>query len=227
MSDNIHEHHRKRLREFYNKHGFTAMTPCQVLEFMLFYVIPRKDTYPIAQKLIEKFGTVSGVLDATVEELVTVDGVGPSSAVFLKMFRDAFGIYLAEKTNAENKFYSVKNVGKYLRGKFTGKKNEIAMLMCFDSEMNPVSCTELSEGNKDNTEISIKNVTEKAAKCNASFVVIAHNHPGATAIPSKEDINTTVAIADSLSKSGILLLDHLIFADEDYISFSQSNLLDG
>ncbi len=227
MSVNTHEHHRKRLRDLYGKHGFTAMTPCQVLEFMLFYAIPRKDTYPIAQRLIDKFGSLAGVLDATVDDLSKVEGIGPSSAVYLKMIRDIFGIYIAEKTDAENKYYSVKNVGNYLRGKFTGIKKEIALLMCFDSEMKPVSCTELAEGTKDSIDISVKSITDEAQKCNAAFVVLAHNHPGATAIPSKEDINTTLAIADDLSKSDILLLDHLIFADGDYISFSQSNLLDG
>ena len=227
MSGNIHEHHRKRLRDFYGKHGFTAMTPCQVLEFLLFYAIPRKDTFPIAQSLIDKFGSVSGALDATVEDLSKIEGIGPSSAVYLKMIRDIFGIYVAEKTDSENKYYSVKKVGNYLREKFTGKNNEIALLMCFDTEMKPVLCTELSEGSKDSIEISVKSITDVATKCNAAFVVLAHNHPGGTAIPSKEDINTTLAIADNLSKSDILLLDHLIFADGDYISFSQSNLLDG
>ena len=96
-SENIHENHRDRLRDMYLKGGFKNMAPHQILELMLFYAIPRKDTNPLAHKLIDTFGSLSGVLEADPQDLVAVDGVGKSTAAYLKMFIDVFQIYEREK----------------------------------------------------------------------------------------------------------------------------------
>lgn len=224
-SENIHENHRERLRDMYLKGGFDSMAPHQILELMLFYAIARKDTNPLAHKLIDRFGSVAGVLDADPEALMTVDGVGKSTAAYLHMFVDVFRMYEMEKSTHTDQLTSVKDIGDRLRPCFIGAKNEKAFLLCLNSNMSVLSCDELSEGSINFTGIDFRKVVGIALRVRASFVVLAHNHPGATAIPSSADIATTRSVQDVLKELGIVLLDHLVFDDTDFVSMTQSGYI--
>ena len=225
MTENNHDQHRNRMRELFRKSGFAEMNQEQILEFILFYAIPRKDTKPIAQRLLDKFWSFSGVIEAAENELSSVEGVGHATACYLKMFREVFGIYLLEKTEKIETRYSVDKFGNYLKPYFQGAKKEIAMLLCLDTELNIVSCVELSHGSFDSIDLNAKQVADVAMQYKSTHVILAHNHPGATAIPSQEDMDTTIALQNYLKEADIVLLDHLIFSERDFISLYQSNLL--
>ena len=222
MHDNKHDKHRNRMRDKYLNDGISNMTPQQILEIILFYAIPRKDTRPIAENLICKFGSLHGVFNADLKELIEVEGVGESAAIYLKLFHDVSAFSAFEKNES---LFSVKQIGEYLRPKFIGETNEIALLLCLDKNMKVVSCVELSKGSEDSAELNADDIVVTAKHAKAFYAVLAHNHPGATAIPSKADIDSTVKIYALLKKSDIILLDHFVFADGDFISFRQSDLI--
>ncbi len=213
------------MRKIFAESGFSGMTQCQILEYMLFFVIPRKDTNPIAQDLLSKFGSLAGVLEANTDDLLSVDGIGKTSAEYIKMFHEALADYSSVRKTADNKNYSFDKLADVLKTRFSASEKEIAILICLDKEMQIISFVELTEGNSDNLWIDPKKVAEAAIGYKSSYVILAHNHPGATPIPSKEDINATLALQPMLKNRGIELIDHLIFSDEDFISFIQSGLL--
>lgn len=225
MAENTHSQHRNRMRELFRKSGFSQMNQEQILEFILFYAIPRKDTKPVAIRLLEKFGSFSAVIDASEDDLSKVDGIGAATAFYLKMFREVFGIYLLDKNEKQEGRYSASQIGSKLLPYFIDAKNEIAILLCLDSSLNIISCVELSQGSYDSIELDANEVVHAACGSNSTHVVLAHNHPGNTAIPSKEDIESTLSLQSILKEHDIVLLDHLIFSDMDFISLFQSNLM--
>ena len=224
-SENIHENHRERLRDMYLKGGFDSMAPHQVLEFMLFYAIARKDTNPLAHKLIDRFGSITGVLEADPEDLMAVDGVGKSTAAYLKMFIDVFKMYETEKSSGFEQLMSVKELGAFLRPYYIGERNEVAHLLCLNANMTVITCEEISRGDIRSTGLSFRRVAEIALRVNASFVVLSHNHTGATAIPSNNDIATTQSAQKVLKELGIIVIDHLVFAEGDFVSMAQSGFM--
>ncbi len=225
MSDNTHNNHRDRMRELFRKSGFSEMSQEQILEFILFYSIPRKDTKPIAIRLLDKFRSFSGVIDASEEELSEVEGIGAATAFYLKMFREVFGIYLLEKREKHEGRYSINKIGSAMQPIFMNAKKEIAILLCLDSSLNIISRVELSQGSYDRIELDAKEIVQNALRFNSTHVILAHNHPGNTAIPSREDIESTLSLQSLLKEQDIVLLDHLIFSDKDFISLYQSNLM--
>jgi DNA repair protein RadC len=224
-TENIHENHRDRLREMYLKGGFKSMAPHQILELMLFYAIPRKDTNPLAHKLIDTFGSLSGVLEADPQALMAVDGVGKSVAAYLKMVIDVFQIYETEKNKDFHQLYTTDDFGRYLKPYFIGARNEISYLICLDGNMTLIACVELSQGDISSTSFSHRKIAEIAFRVNASYVVLAHNHPGATAIPSTSDIMLTQESQKILKELNVFLIDHLVFSDGDFTSMASSGYI--
>lgn len=222
---NIHEDHRERLRERYIKEGVDGMEPHTVLELMLFYIFGRQDTNPLAHELIDTFGSFSGVLEAPVEDLAAVKGMGNKSAVFLKLFLDVYRVYLTDKKSNVKKLSTVAEIGDWLMPRFIGRRNEIVMLLCMDSKNEVISTNILFEGSVNAATFSVKALVSTALRVNAAGIVLAHNHPGGLALPSKKDVVTTLRIKFVLESIGLTLIDHLIFAEGDFVSLAQSNLL--
>jgi DNA repair protein RadC len=213
------------MRELFQKSGFSEMSQEQILEFILFYAIPRKDTKPVAIRLLDKFGSFSGVIDAGEDELSEVEGIGAATAFYLKMFREVFGIYLLEKKDKQEGRYSLNKIGSALQQSFMNVNKEIAILLCLDSSLNIISQVELSQGSYDHIELDARAVIQAALYNNSTHVILAHNHPGSTAIPSRDDIESTLSLQRILKEQDIILLDHLIFSNKDFISLYQSNLM--
>jgi len=223
----IHEKHRERLRTVYKDGGIDSMQPHQVLELMLFNVIPRKDTNPIAHRLINTFGSFYAVLDADIADLEKVEGVGSRTAVFIKLFSDVFRYYEKNKVENRTKDLDISDIGRIMKPSFAGLKNETAYILCLDSSMNILANAKISDGKVNGAYINFRQISEIALRCNANFLVLAHNHPNATAIPSQQDIDLTKDLQRALSYLNIVLFDHLIFSgiDGDYISLAQSGYL--
>ncbi|MBE6891045.1 MAG: DNA repair protein RadC [Ruminococcaceae bacterium] len=225
MKDNVHENHRERMRERYLLNGTDGMEPHEVLEMMLYYTIPRSDTNPIAHRLIDTFGSFSGVLDASADDLAKVCGIGSKAAVFLKLFNDVRRVYETDKVKNTTRVTSFDEIGQYLMPRFIGRRNEIVMLMCLDSK-NEIICSQiLFEGSVNSSTLDIRKLVGIAIRTNATSVVLAHNHPGGLAVPSIKDIQTTQSIMKILNQLKIQLTDHIIYAGNDYISLAQSENL--
>lgn len=220
--ENLHEGHRKRMRERFIKSGLDDFAPHNVLEFLLFYSIPRGDTNPIAHRLIDSFGSLSGVFDATPEELMKVKGVGESTAILISMVPQMARKYLEDKADSVNVMGGCSDIGTYLLPKFVGRTNEALMMVSIDNKNKIISCSVVAEGTVDSAKVSRRRVMEEAMKVNATRVILAHNHPRGVAVPSSEDVVMTREIGKLFAQVGIELVDHIIIADDDYVSMAAS-----
>lgn len=222
----IHDGHRQRLRERFLKEGLENFTEVQVLEILLFYCIPRQDTNPIAHALLERFGSLAGVLEAPVSELKKVTGMGENAATFLSLLMSTCRYYRMCQTAQPKFMTSVEDYGGYLVECLRGRRNEMVYLLCLDAKCKMISCKEIGEGSVNSASVPVRRVVEMALGDNATSVVLAHNHPSGFAMPSEEDILTTHRLAMALNAVEIRLVDHIVVADGDYVSMVQSRQYD-
>lgn len=218
----MHKGHRDRLKKRFLEYGLDSFTDIQVLELLLFYVIPRRDTNPIAHGLLDRFGSLAQVLEAPVSELEKVKGVGHEAAVFLSLIPAAGRFYMMDKANQSKALTTIEQCGQYLMPYFFGRSVETIFLLCLDAKCKVLCCKEIGEGSVNAAGISVRKIVETALAANATSVVLAHNHPSGIALPSPEDLQTTKRAATALRAVDIHLIDHIIVADEDYISLALS-----
>lgn len=218
----VHDGHRARLRERFLQEGLEHFTDIQVLELLLFYCISRRDTNPIAHALLDHFGSLSQVLEAPVEELSSVSGIGENTAVFLHLVTQVGRAYLTDRASRIKVLPTLESCAQYMQPLFFGQKVEMVYLLCLDAKCKVLSCRKIAEGNVNATGLSVRKIVETALSANASSVVLAHNHPGGLAIPSAEDIQTTHRVAAALQAVDVRFVDHIVVADDDYVSMVQS-----
>ena len=220
--EHSHMGHRKRLKNRIVNYGLDSFEPHNVLELLLFYALPQGDTNGLAHDLIQEFGSLSAVFDAPYESLMKVKGVKEHTATLIKFIPEITRYYLNDKTSDVEILDSPEKVGKFFVAKFFGKTNEVVYAAALDNKYRLLNCTPLFEGTVNAANITIKKIVDFAMKSNSSILVIAHNHPYSTALPSKDDIVTTRRIREALAAVEIKLIDHIIVADDDYISLAQS-----
>lgn len=219
-----HDGHRQRLRERFMAEGLDNFTQEQVLELLLFYSIPRVNTNELAHDLVTHFGSLSQVLEAPVDELMKVPGIGESSAVFLHLISEASRYYQINRNMHEKVLNTLDKCAQFLIPHFVGRRNETVFLLCLDAKCKLLCCREISEGTVNAAGVSVRKVVEAALAVNATSVILAHNHPSGVAVPSPEDVMTTQRVADALRTVDIVLADHIIVSDDDYVSIRQSKL---
>lgn len=227
MAENLHKGHRQRLKQQFLEGGIERLNDHQVLEMLLFYSIPQKDTNELAHRLIQRFGSLSGVLDATPEILCEVTGVSQHTATFLTFCRSLLNRYYQVKNSDVKILSSYAAIGRYLHSFFINERNEKVVLLCLNNRQEMLYCGALSEGSLTETTFSIRRVVQIALQCGATAAVLAHNHPAGLAMPSKEDVFATRQVANALKGIGVQLLDHLVFAQDDYTSMRQTSKFSG
>ena len=220
--ENIHEGHRERMRDKFLKSGLDSMASHEVLEFMLYHSVSRQDTNVIAHNLINAFGSLPAVLDAPYEELLKVKGVSKVTATFIKFELQLMRRYFYEKTELSTSIKSVSDCGKYLLGRYIGYDNEVASLLCMDNKCSVLGFEIICEGDIGSAVFSSRKIIEAVIKYKATTAILAHNHPGGIALPSNDDIEATKGIISALSHVNVILLDHIIIADGDYVSLAES-----
>ena len=218
----IHDGHRQRLKARFLEQGLDGFTDVQVLELLLFYAIPRRDTNPIAHELLEKFGSLRQVLEAPVQRLTEVEYITENAAALLKLAPAMLRYYQVDKVKEEMPLVTIQACGDYLKHFFLGRKNETVFLLCLDAKCKVLACREVGEGSVNSANVPIRRVVEIALAEGASTVILAHNHPSGIAIPSGEDIATTRRLYAALSTVDVILADHIVVADDDYVSMVQS-----
>ena len=224
---NIHSGHRQRIRDRFLKTGLDGFQDHEVLELLLFYAIPRGDTNKIAHQLLERFGSFSGVCDAPIEELQKVPGVGASASILVGRVSSLSRRYLDDKYAAGTVLDTTEKVGSFLKHKFVGRTNEVVYLACLDNKKKLLYCDILTEGTIDSAPITVRRSVEVAMRVAAASVVVAHNHPQGFALPSNDDIATTIKLRNALDAVSVQLLDHIIVAQDDFVSLADSGLFVG
>lgn len=223
-----HKGHRDRLRQTYLQGGIAPLSSVNRLELLLFYAIPRRDTNPIAHQLLDRFGSLDSVLTASVEQLEVVPGMNHNAAILLHLVSDLVAVAQRERTQRQfdNIMHSTSACAEYLVPCFFGERNEAVYLLCLDAKCKLLDCRKLGEGNLNSADISIRRVVETALVRNATTVVLAHNHTSGIALPSREDEATTLRLYQALDAVGVRLADHIIVADNDYVSMADSGFFE-
>ncbi|MBQ8449141.1 MAG: RadC family protein [Clostridia bacterium] len=218
----MHEHHRKRMKERFLREGIENFEPHNVLELLLFYSIPQKDTNEIAHRLIERFGSISAVFDAPYSELIKIDGIKEHSATLIKLVPALSQRYMSEAFSLSGTILpTMKDVGKYFVAKYIGATNEIVYLLLMDNKYKVIDCVKIFEGSVNSAAITMRKLIEAAISSGAAFAVLAHNHPNGLAIPSGEDINTTREAKRALELIGVSFLGHILVAGNKYTDITK------
>ena len=222
----LHDGHRARKKALFRQSGLDGFADHEVLELVLYYAIPRRDTNETAHRLLQKFGSLQNVFSAPAEELAKVEGVGENAALLLTLLPAA--VRRAGRSGGrERVLNSVDKCGRYFLELLGGERQEALYEACLDAKGKLLSCKKLAQGSADSAVLSVRQVVENALLCGASGVVLAHNHPSGIALPSQEDIAVTRRLQVALDAVGIVLADHIIVADEDFVSLADSGLLSG
>lgn len=224
MVDNPHNGHRDRLRKKFLDNSFDGLETHEILELVLYYAIPRKDTNPIAHRLIDNFGSISAVFDAPIDKLKE-QGISENCAIYLKLIPQICRMYMDDKHNNKDKIIDINNAGEKLKHKFVGRDYEAVVLLLLDSKFKEVFCGIISKGSISACEVYVRKVIELAVLYNAKFAVLAHNHPSGLALPSNADIATTKKVYQALRLIDVALIDHIIVADDDYVSLKESGFM--
>lgn len=224
MGSSIHDGHRQRLKNSFMEGGLAGFNDYNALELLLFYAIPRKDTNIIAHKLISRFGSLDSVFNASIQELMEIDGVGESAALLIRLVPQMAKQRELSKVQKMKGFCNSQDVARYLAPKFLDERDEIVVLICLDTQ-NSLICSEvLSRGVVNSVDVSVRRLVETALKHKASSVIIAHNHPDGMLNPSREDELLTNNARNALTLLEIKLMDHIIISGDRYFSMRDSKM---
>lgn len=226
MQKTDHSGHRDRLREKYLNFGIEALAPHEVIELLLFYAVPYRNTNDIAKNLYDRFGSLSAVLDASMD-MLTEAGLTRNQATFLKLIPDVTRRYMIDKHDNPSKIVDLADVPARLVDLYIGTDHEERVyIIVVDEKMKEVYSGVLAKGKFNAGEISIRRIMNLVLNYGAAGVVLAHNHPSGVAMPSQEDYYATDRIRKSLRLIGVELLDHFIVADHMVVSMRDSDMFD-
>ena len=223
----IHEGHRERMRKQLKTSGMDSLSDVQVLEMLLYYAAPRGDTNPAAHALLKRFGTLDGVFSAPETELRKIDGVGEVAAQLLLLVPQVARRCLMSRSTQIQVLDTTSKCGQYLLPFFHGEREEVVYLLCLDAKCKARDCVLIQRGGLNVASIAARKVVKAALDSNATSVVLAHNHPSGLALPSQEDKQTTMVLKAALDAVGVVLADHIIVADDDFVSMRDDGILEG
>lgn len=227
LAHNSNENHRARLKDRFEKTGIESLQPHEILEMLLFYVIKRKDTKPVARQLLREFGSLSRVFDASIEDLVKVNGVGKETALLIKFVSQTFRAYRSDIIGRNNKI-SARDADEsieFAKSLFYGKTNEEFYVILLDARLKIINHVFISEGVSSEVNAHPKKILEAIVRNNAESVIFAHNHPAGFANPSRSDMDFTNMMIAVLAPFKIKVLDHIIVTGESCYSFKRQNMI--
>lgn len=216
--ENIHKGHRQKVKERYLEVGLDSMPDHNVLEMLLFFAIPFKDTNETAHLLMEKFGSFSGVLKASVADLKNVKGMTENAACLISMLLPIYKRYTDDLVLKKPQLITTQDIVDFIKPKFIDCSNERAYVLCFDNKHSLICARLLDEGDIASATLNMRSLAATVLETKAKSCVLVHNHPNAIALPSAEDIDATKTASDLLQKLKVRLEDHLIIAENQYCS---------
>lgn len=223
----VHDGHRERLKSRFLEHGIDSFNDLNALELLLFYAIPRRDTNVLAHALLDRFGGLSGVFEASIPELTSVPGVGENAALLIKLVPQMMKKYELSRVSDMRAFRNPSQVAQFLIPRFMAEREELVLVLCLDSRNNMLCCEVLNRGVVNAVDISVRRLVETALKHKAGAVVLAHNHPDGVAMPSREDEAFTEKTMEALRLMGIRMIDHIIVAGKNFFSMRDSGFYRG
>lgn len=212
----IHSGHRQRLKERFLRDGLDGFEKHNMLELLLFYTIPQKDTNPIAHALLDRFGSLGGVFSASVDELCTVNGVSEHTATLIKLIPEMWRNVACE-IRPDVRYDSVNKLGRLMIDRLSGLTVETIILVLMDNSWHILEIIKLGEGSVNQVRMDTRKLIEHAIRTNAAMALLAHNHPNGTLVASPEDLVTTTAVAAAFQTIRVEFLEHLLVAGDRYL----------
>ena len=220
------EGHRERLRARYLQAGEDGFPDYDLLELLLTYAVHRQDVKPAARDLLARFHDIGGLMDARMEDLCQVKGIGPNSALLFTLIRDICSRYLESKTKHTDVLSSPEAVQSYARMRLAAYPDEVMLVIYLDVKNQVIRSEIIAHGTVDSAVVFPRNVVEGALKNKAASVILVHNHPSGITQPSPADRRFTSGLQEALATLEIKLLDHLIVSRTSAYSFRDHNLLE-
>ena len=217
-----HDGHRQRMKNAFAEHGLESFDDVHALEFLLFYVRARCNTNEIAHELLDRFGSLDAVFEASVEELSNVDGVGRETAIFLRLIPEVSRRYMMSRRKMTT-INDTRDACEYFRPLFMFARTERIFVLLLDNMLRVLSCRELGRGSLDFVNMNVRSVVEMVVNYRASRVILAHNHPGGGITPSPVDYVSTEMLEKALGGFGVQLLDHIIVSGVQACSIFKAN----
>lgn len=219
-----HSGHRERLRRRFIDNGLDGFEEHQALELYLFYAIPRRDTNPLAHRLLERYRNIGGVCDAPIDELERDFGLSESAAALLKLLPEMSRLYNESKLSDTN-LIDPETVGEMIARRFIGRTSEAVALLLGSAKGKILYFDIVAKGSVSSSDFPLRRIVDLAIRHNARTAYIAHNHPSGSLLPSRADIDVTKLLDSTLSSVGVHLLDHFIVADNEYASLREYDLI--
>jgi len=219
---NLHKGHRDRMKKQFLTALGSGMPDHKLLEILLFYSTPQKDTNEMAHMLLQRFQSVRGVMEADVSELCEIGGIKENTAVLIKLIMELYRRYLNQEDTA---LFSSKDIAMYMLPKFIGLTEERLYMLCLTDKLTVERCIHISTGTSNSVVIDYKKIITTAASSKCNIAVLVHNHPGEYLEPSHADIQGTVKVARALREIGVNLADHVIVSGSAFVSMKDAGIL--
>ena len=216
----IHEGHRHRMKERFQRGGLQSFSDHEIIEFLLFYAQPYRDTNPLAHTLVDRYGSWIKVVGASYDDLLTVSGVTPHMATLLTLAGQLARRYYQDYAGVVQHLYDAHTVGQHVIPYFMGEREESVLLVSLDNRRKHLNTTRIFRGSVNSAQFNIRIAVEQALRDNATRIVLAHNHPNGFAFPSEADVRTTKYVMDVLRPLEIQVVDHIIVSDGDCLCMS-------
>jgi len=218
--------HRKRLRQRFRSAGRKGLHDYELLEMLLAYAIPQRDTKPLAKDLIKRFGSFHNIFDENPDELESVTGIGEYASTLIQLAKACMNQYMEPSDGAGSKaLTSPEDVLDYVRMVFGNKKKEFFILLCLNTAGKVVHVQEMSEGTVNMAHVYPREILKTALMKNASAVILVHNHPSGSLSPSSHDEKLTTTISDASLHLGITVHDHIIVTKDSAYSIKMGKVL--
>ncbi|MDD5170374.1 MAG: DNA repair protein RadC [Syntrophales bacterium] len=219
--------HRSRLKEKYLHSGVDAFHDYEVLELLLGYAIPQKDVKPLAKDLLTAFGSLKGIMDADIESLSAISGMGTHTAILIKLVKDMSALYLKEQARDKTQISCTQELVDYCKTMLGGLKDEQFCVIYLDARNRLIDMETLQEGIVNQAVVYPRQVLERALGQKASAIILVHNHPSGHVKPSDADIRLTKTIQDAARMLEILVHDHVIIGENRFFSFREEGIMAG
>lgn len=224
MAEEIHAGHRDRLRKKFMLHGIDVFEEHEIVELLLFYVIPRRNTNALAHALLTKYGSIPGIMEAPLSSLKVIEGMGEHVACFIKLVLTMVRVYMERKETGQGFHPTRENFTDKLSRSFLGRDEETIGVMLLDAKRKILYEGIVSKGTFNRVELHVRKIVELVVLFDAAAIILGHNHPSGIATPSQEDINATKKLRFLFGTMNIELIDHIIVADGDYISLRECSI---
>lgn len=220
-----HAGHRQRLRDRFLQSGFDGFLDYEIVELLLTLGTPRKDCKQQAKTAIKQFKGLRGALNASLDDLQAVKGIGQSNAFGIKLFQAVAERYAKESLPQKISMTSPQKVAKYLQERLGREKKEHFVVLYLDSQNSLIDIRDISVGTLNASLVHPREVFEPAVRNLAASIILAHNHPSGDLIPSNEDQLITQKLVEVGIIFDIHVLDHIIITSKTYVSLKERGVL--